>query len=374
MKIKKIITVFIAVWFSLGNKNKVFAKKFLKSETLSIKNERQLIEEQGILFEEEELKETAKKLKERIRKLRCLIDNLNTLRAYILITNPFDLEDAKSYKSYKSYEGYEGYEGDESYESDEENESYQDNEIEEIEEIDEIEENYGSGETSENVKVNKKEEILLSLISEARLDAEETIAHYRERKSLLIGTARQRIMVKRNRLTTDDVVRSNNWKAAGRRYRDSNTYSVEDGFGYKSLCPIFFDRFSAETFLIKATRKTFFVMRNLDYKYDTDLEILDGFSNTKVKVVRLGNLLEYLTKTGNETFFEKFEFLFVPHLSSQNNLTGSEKRKINRITRGKKFGFYQKQFIKLHEEIKEMEVEQMELLKEKQMMQATKKT
>lgn len=200
----------------------------------------------------------------------------------------------------------------------------------------------------------KKEDILLSLVSEGRLDSEQVLIDYRHRKLLLARSSKQPItnILKKDRYSIFEMIRANRYPVQAKTYRNAKSYSFENSCGYKSICPIFFDKPSAENFLIKSSRETILLLRHIPSK--SNKEILKGILNTQIKTIGLGDFIEYCTKIENENIFNNIEFLFVPHLGELNTLTVKDKKKIDNMIKTKNFAFYQTEFLKLQKNSENM--------------------
>ena len=287
MKKRKIIALFILMWFSLFNSNRIAAEKLLKSKILPIKTEVKSFEEK----EKNKILITEKQKMIR-KKTQSLIKELNQLKVYVLVTT-----------------------------------------------------------TTEN----RNEDVLLSLTSEGRFDAENVLIDYRHRKLILTRTyaTRRKTVSRKNRFSIIHIVRANLFLGVSNLYRNAKTYSTENAFGYKSICPLFFDKFTAENFLLKSLGRTKIILRNLPK--ESNKEIVNGFLNAKIKVIPLGDLFLYLTAQENEQTFEKFEFLFIPYLSKVNSLTIIEKRKVKKLIQKKSFSFYQQKFLEFQKDSENLE-------------------
>jgi hypothetical protein len=198
-------------------------------------------------------------------------------------------------------------------------------------------------------KDEKKEDILLSLMSEARLDSEQALIDYRHRKLLLTRSSTQPLtnILKKDRYSISEILRANRYPIHAKTYRNAKSYSIENSCGYKSICPIFFDKVSAENFLIKSSRETILLLRNMPLK--SNKEILKGFLNTKIKTIGLGDLIKHFSNIENETIFNKIEFLFVPYINELENLSKIDKKKIENIIKTKTFAFYHDKFLRIQE-------------------------
>jgi hypothetical protein len=281
MKKKSLITLFTIIWFSLTQSTKIIAENLLKPNSFSIKNELKSSKEREnpVMFEKENSKETNEKLSH-------LINELNKIKVYILVTTTLE---------------------------------------------------------------SKGEDVFLSLTSESRLDGEQVLINYRHQKLILTRpySARRPKASKKNRFSLIHLLRSNELSGVSRLYRNGKSYSTENTFGYKSICPIFFDRYTAENFLLKSTPRSAIIYNHLPLGSKKEKELRNGVLNTKIKSVPLGDLFAYLTTQENSHTFEKLEFLFIPYLSKINNLTLAERLQIKKFIRGKNFTFYQKEFLAL---------------------------
>lgn len=190
-------------------------------------------------------------------------------------------------------------------------------------------------------------EVLLSLVSEARLDSEQALIDYRHRKLLLTRLTKQPLtyILKKDRYSIFEIIREKCSPVHARIYRNAKSYSVENFYGYKSICPIFFDKNSAENFLIKSSKEMLILLNNIPSK--SNKEILKGILNTQIKSVGLGDLIDYFSSLENEKFSNKLEFLFVPYLEDLDNLNLENKKKIEDIIKTESFASYQTKFLKL---------------------------
>lgn len=288
MRKKNIIMLFTMLWFSFSNTNQIAAENLVKSKSLQIKTEQQTFEEEKkkISFEKENLVKIKKKLQQ-------LINDLNQLKVYALVTTTVD-------------------------------------------------------------EKNEKQDVLLSLIPESRIDTEQTVIDYRYHKIIFTRTyaKRRRTVSKKNRFYIIHIVRGNQFPGISKLYRDGKYYSVENAFGYKSICPLFFDKYTAENFLLKSVKRTGIILQNIPE--ESNKEIVDGLLHTKLKAIPLGDLFAYLTTQENAQIFENFEFLFVPYFSKINSMTLRERLKFNKLVRKKSFNFYQKRFLEFQKSLEDI--------------------
>jgi hypothetical protein len=192
-------------------------------------------------------------------------------------------------------------------------------------------------------------DIMLSLISEVRLDVENLLIDYRQRKIILTRSFPKRTgyIFRKDHYSIKEILRANQCKVNVRSYTNAKNYSIENSSGYKGICPIFFDQISAENFLIKSAQETLILLRTLPTK--SNKEFAKGLLNTKVQTIKLGNLIDYLSQTDCKYDKNKVEFLFVPELGELNNYSKIKRKKINYIIKTKNFAFYQNQFLKIRE-------------------------
>jgi hypothetical protein len=291
MKKKNILMLFIVLWFSLTTTNKIAAEKMVMSKTLPIKTKMQTIEEEE-QQEEKRLTFEKENLEKTKKKFHKLITNLNRLKVYALVTTTLD-------------------------------------------------------------EKNEEQDVLLSIIPESRIDNEQQVIDYRYHKVIFTRNCatRRRTVSKKNRFSIINIVKSNQFSGISKIYRDGKHYSVENGFGYKSICLLFFDKFTAENFLIKSANRTGIILQNIPK--ESNEEILNGLLRTNLKAVPLGDLFAYLTMTENRHLFENFEFLFVPYVSKINSMSSMERRKFNKLIRRKSFSFYQKKFLEFQKTIED---------------------
>ena len=285
MKKKNILIIFTILWFSLTNANKIAAEKVVMSKTLPIKTEKQTIEEEEKRITFE--KENFEKTK---KEFYQLITNLNQLKVYALVTTTVD-------------------------------------------------------------EKNKEQDVLLSIIPESRIDAEQIVIDYRYHKIIFTRTyaTRRRTVSKKNRFSIIHIVKANQFSGISKIYRDGKHYSIENGFGSKSICLLFFDKYTAENFLLKSTNRTGIILQNIPK--ESNEEILNGLLHTNLKAVPLGDLFAYFTMPENRYLFENFEFLFVPYFSKINSMSLMERGKFNKLIRKKSFSFYQKKFLEFQKNI-----------------------
>ena len=285
MKKKNILMLFTILWFSLTNTNKIAAEKMVMSKTLPIKTEMQTMEE-----EEKRLSFEKENLEKMTKKFHQLITNLNQLKVYALVTTTLD-------------------------------------------------------------EKNKEQDVLLSIIPESRIDAEQIVIDYRYHKIIFTRTyaTRRRTVSKKNRFSIINIVKANKFSGISKIYRDGKHYSIENAFGAKSICLLFFDKYTAENFLLKSANRTGIILQNIPK--ESNKEILNGLLRTNLKAVPLGDLFSYFTMPENRQIFENFEFLFVPYFSKINSMSLMEKRNFNKLIRKKSFNFYQKKFLEFQRNI-----------------------
>lgn len=80
---------------------------------------------------------------------------------------------------------------------------------------------------------------------------------------------------------------------------------------------------------------------------ESNKEIIQGLSNTKIISLGLGDFVEHYSLEKNEKFLKNVDFLFVPILQKENSKTKEFEKKINTLVDKKTFTSYQKQYYKL---------------------------
>ena len=141
------------------------------------------------------------------------------------------------------------------------------------------------------------------------------------------------------------MIRPNWFPSLSKIFRGGKSYYDNNVGGYKSICPVFFDKNSAEDFLIQSSKETLNVLKHLPL--DSNKEIVQGLLNTKIISIGLGDFIEYYSLEKNEKFLKNVDFLFVPVLQKEDSNNKEFEKKINTVINKKTFASYQKQYYKL---------------------------
>jgi hypothetical protein len=190
--------------------------------------------------------------------------------------------------------------------------------------------------------------ILLLLHTEDRLNSEQSIINYRYSRILLnvSKTDKPKTRIRRFRINIKNIVRPEEFPLFAKTFRSGKSYYVNNLGGYKSICPVFFDKASAEDFLIQTAKKTTRLLLNSP-SLKSSKEILQGLINSRICSVGLGDFLEYYSTDENKTYLEKIEFLFIPCLQNDLPAPNEKEKIIKTIVKNKTFKDYQKQYYNL---------------------------
>lgn len=145
----------------------------------------------------------------------------------------------------------------------------------------------------------------------------------------------------------------------------SSSYSVNNWGGSKAICPVFFDKSSAEDFFIKNSEpkfKPFAPASNLtlarqrrkrlnpksnrlvNFSVPLKKKPIKGVADSKIIAVGLGDFINYYSSSFAQNFLAETEFLFFPRLTE----IDSHKKSQTKTTSTKEtFRFYQKMYYKL---------------------------
>lgn len=194
--------------------------------------------------------------------------------------------------------------------------------------------------------------ILLLLQSENRLNSDPALINRRtvnilykrfnQKSADLIRRFQGRVRLRKN-LRLPVIIKAERFSTAARFLTTGNSYNNNNLGGNKSICPVFFDKNTAEDFLIKTTKDTLSIS---NYSLGVDhgsKEIIKGILNSKIIKVGLGDFIHYYSSPSNEQFLEKIEFLFFPNLE---DIQVNRKKSTNRVST-KSFSFYQNKYYKL---------------------------
>jgi hypothetical protein len=187
--------------------------------------------------------------------------------------------------------------------------------------------------------------ILLLLHTEDRLNSEQSLINYRHLKFLFSLDEERPRFIKTGHFSINEIVRPNWFPSLAKTFRNGKSYYVNNLGGYKSICPVFFDKASAEDFLLQTSKDALILLKTLPL--DSNKEILQGLLNTKIISIGLGDFVEYYSKDKNKTYLEKVDFLFVPCLQKQKNLSKNKQKKITGIVNSKNFKQYQDEYYKV---------------------------
>jgi hypothetical protein len=185
--------------------------------------------------------------------------------------------------------------------------------------------------------------ILLLLHTEDRLNSEQTLINYRHLK-FLFSSSNTRYSKNRS-FSVYEMIRPNWFPTLSKSFRGGKSYYENNVGGYKSICPVFFDKNSAEDFLIQSSKDTLNLLNNLPL--ESNKEIIQGLLNTKIISIGLGDFVEYYSLEKNKEFLKSVDFLFVPLLQKENPQSKEFEKKINTLISKKTFKSYQKQYYKL---------------------------
>jgi len=185
--------------------------------------------------------------------------------------------------------------------------------------------------------------ILLLLHTEDRLNSEQAVMDYRHLKFLFSSSNAR--YIKNRKFSVYEIIRPNWFPSLSKSFRGGKSYYENNVGGYKSICPVFFDKNSAEDFLIQSSKDTLNLLKHLPL--ESNKEIVQGLLNTKIISIGLGDFVEYYSLEKNEKFLENVDFLFVPVLQKENLLNKELEKKVNALINKKTFKSYQKQYYKL---------------------------
>lgn len=145
------------------------------------------------------------------------------------------------------------------------------------------------------------------------------------------------------KLRLNRILKVKKFSTKARFLTTAKSYTTNDLAGYKSICPIFFNKHTAEDFLIKTTKDT---LSRSNYRIGLDKgskDIVKNILNSKIITVGFGDFIHYYSSLSNEKNLNKIEFLFFPNLES---VKETKQRGISPIST-KSFNFYQNNYYKL---------------------------
>lgn len=198
------------------------------------------------------------------------------------------------------------------------------------------------------VTESKKNEkpLLLSLHTEERLNSEQALINYRHTKFLFYSKNSR--LPKPRKISIYETLRPNWFPNLAKAFRSGKSYYPNNEGGYKSICPVFFDKASAKNFLLQTSKDALRILKNLPA--ESKKENLHGLLNTKIISLGFGDFIEYFSLDKNQTDLNKVEFLFVPPLQKNTKDTKEKYKRINSLIIDKSFKLYQKQFFDLKKE------------------------
>lgn len=91
-----------------------------------------------------------------------------------------------------------------------------------------------------------KNPILLLLHTEDRLNSEQAVINYRHLKFLFSSSNAK--YIKNRKFSIYEIIRPNWFPSLSKSFRGGKSYYENNVGGYKSICPVFFDKNSAEDF------------------------------------------------------------------------------------------------------------------------------
>jgi hypothetical protein len=208
-------------------------------------------------------------------------------------------------------------------------------------------------------KINQP--ILLLLHTEDRLNSEQSLINWRHLK-ILFSLNRRNDTPKERKEIFERIVRPNKYPMWTKTFRSGKSYyrNKLGGYtltgGYKSICPVFFDKASAEDFLIHTANNLCETLPLDDNKeilpiaLEANKESLQGLFYTKIISIGLGDFIEYYSIDKNKNYLEKIEFLFIPCLQNGYNVPKEMEKKIKSTVKNKTFKDYQKEYYNLRME------------------------
>jgi hypothetical protein len=185
--------------------------------------------------------------------------------------------------------------------------------------------------------------ILLLLHTEDRMNSEESLINYRHLKFLFSSTNKP--YIKNSKVSAYQILRPGWFPSLAKTFRSGKSYYVNNLGGYKSICPVFFNKISAEDFLFQTSKNALTLLKNLPL--DSNKEILKGIKNTKIISLGFGDFIEYYSQAERQNYLEKVEFLFIPSLQEDPQDLKSFNKQIENLIKNKSFDFYQKQYQRL---------------------------
>lgn len=188
---------------------------------------------------------------------------------------------------------------------------------------------------------NTNKQILLLLHTEDRLHSEQSLINDRHKMLNLFGDKTKNYNYKI--LGAPSIVKPVKYPTLSKAFRSGKSYYINNLGGYKSICPVFFDKRSAADFLVQPSRNALTLLENMPLKKTK--EFPNGILNTKIISLGLGDFIQHYSIDANKHYLNKVEFLFVPNLQKPKN-----KEKITfDIKMNKNFNKYQKEYYYIKE-------------------------
>ncbi len=139
------------------------------------------------------------------------------------------------------------------------------------------------------------------------------------------------------------LLKSNLHKLKAKAFRNAKSYYIDNQGGYKSICPVFFEKISAEEFLLKTSKENLKASRQpLALKINKNL--LKGIVESKIITVGLGDFIDYYCSNTKSESLDKLEFLFFPSSKELNSQTKLLNLITKKVPKTKTFNFYNKKY------------------------------
>lgn len=167
------------------------------------------------------------------------------------------------------------------------------------------------------------ENLLLLLQPEDRFDNEKVIENYNRInnifRTLTPNKKTYSLFRSKNLLFFE---KKSTTRLGSRSLRESKPYYYSQSLeGYKSICPVFFEKKAAEDFLLATGKEAFQFVSNLvdqtTMKHPETKTYFESLLNTKIIKVGFGDFLRYYEKGENENLFE---FLMIPSFTPQSKI------------------------------------------------------
>lgn len=201
------------------------------------------------------------------------------------------------------------------------------------------------------IKTKGKKNILLLLHTEDRLKCEQNVMDLRHMLVLTKATNVKRYKNKIGKLSPikmyvreilgPDLYEKKNLTPLFPAYLGTGrSYYVDNLGGYKSICPVFFDKATAEDFAYQAARE---LLSSIEYiPKPGQNDVYKGLINAKIHTVGLGDFITYYCGKDKEAL-KKIDFLFVPCLENPEYLSKTKEEKAANIIRTKEINDFVKE-------------------------------